>query len=134
MPDKRTSLIFLGTGGSRFTIMHQLRASGGLWLDWKGFPVAIDPGPGSLVRMRQHNPPLDPGTLEAILVTHRHLDHTTDLNVLTEAMTGGGFKKRGTVLLPSDTPEDGEPVLYKYLQAKIYCLDTWQKDSPSELA
>jgi len=133
MPDKRASLIFLGTGGSRFTIMHQLRASGGLWFDWKEFPLVIDPGPGSLVRMRQHHPPLDPETLEAILVTHRHLDHTTDLNVLAEAMTSGGFKKRGTVLLPSDTLKDGEPVLYKYLQTKMHHLVTWQKDSPSKL-
>jgi ribonuclease BN (tRNA processing enzyme) len=133
MADEKTSLIFLGTGGSRFTIMHQLRASGGLWFDWRGFPVAIDPGPGSLVRMRQHTPPLDPETLEAILVTHKHLDHTTDLNVLTEAMTGGGFKKRGTVLLPSDALEEGEPVLYRYLQEKMRRLDTWEKDSPSKL-
>ncbi|MFP4482920.1 MAG: MBL fold metallo-hydrolase [Thermovirgaceae bacterium] len=114
--------------------MHQLRASGGLWFDWKGLPVAIDPGPGSLVRMRQHNPPLDPEILEAILVTHKHLDHTTDLNVLTEAMTGGGFRKRGTVLLPSDTLEDGEPVLYKYLQTKMDRLEKWQKGTPSVLA
>jgi ribonuclease BN (tRNA processing enzyme) len=133
MTDKRASLIFLGTGGSRFTIMHQLRASGGLWFQWRGFPVAIDPGPGSLVRMCQHNPPLDPETLEAILVTHKHLDHTTDLNVLVEAMTGGGFKKRGTVLLPSDTLEDGEPVLYKYLQPKMARLDTWNPARLSKL-
>ncbi len=132
-PEGKKSLVFLGTGGSRFTIMHQLRASGGLWFDWKGFPVVIDPGPGSLVRMRQHNPPLNPETIEAILVTHKHLDHTTDLNVLTEAMTGGGFKKRGTVLLPADTLEGGEPVLYKYLQEKMHHLGTWDNDSPSQL-
>ncbi|MGC9490826.1 MAG: MBL fold metallo-hydrolase [Thermovirgaceae bacterium] len=133
MGAEKTSLIFLGTGGSRFTIMHQLRASGGLWFNWKGFPVAIDPGPGSLVRMRQHNPPLDPETLEAILVTHKHLDHTTDLNVLTETMTSGGSKKRGTVLLPSDTLGESEPVLYKYLQEKVRRLGTWKKESRNKL-
>lgn len=133
MADEKAYLTFLGTGGSRFTIMRQLRASGGLWFDWRGFPAAIDPGPGSLVRMCQNTPPLDPTSLEAILVTHKHLDHTSDLNVLVEAMTGGGFNKRGTVLLPSDALAADQAVLHKYLRVKMDRLETWQPGGMARL-
>jgi len=134
MPNARACLTFLGTGGSRFTIMHQLRASGGLWFNWRAFPVAIDPGPGALVRMCQNQPPLDPTTLEVILVTHKHLDHTTDLNVLVEAMTGGGFNKRGIVVVPTDAVYGFEPVLHKYLQKKMHRLETWKNEGAINLA
>ena len=63
----------------------------------------IDPGPGSLVRCAASKPKLDPLTLDAIILTHRHLDHSGDINVMIEAMTEGGFKKRGVVFCPGDT-------------------------------
>lgn len=117
---------FLGTGGSRFTVMSQLRASGGLWFQWKDLSFSIDPGPGSLVRMHQTHPPLDPAKLDGILLSHKHLDHSSDLNVLVEAMTGGGFHKRGLVIAPSDAINGREKILYSYLRSKIFKLHTWE--------
>ncbi|MDD5668755.1 MAG: MBL fold metallo-hydrolase [Candidatus Omnitrophica bacterium] len=106
---------FLGTAGARFVMIKQLRASGGLWISSGNVKVLIDPGPGCLVRCAASRPKLDPGSLDAIIITHRHLDHCNDVNVMIEAMTEGGFKKRGTVFCPQDALE-GDPVIFKYIR------------------
>jgi len=104
---------FLGTAGARFVMIKQLRASGGLWISYKGTNVLIDPGPGSIVRCAASRPKLDPGKLDAVILTHRHLDHANDVNVMIEAMTEGGFKKRGTLFCPADAIEE-DPVLLRH--------------------
>jgi len=93
---------FLGTGGARFVVSKQLRASGGIWLSYQGTQVIIDPGPGALVKALSSRPKLDPAKLDGIILTHRHLDHASDVNIMIEAMTKGGFKKKGTLFAPAD--------------------------------
>jgi phosphoribosyl 1,2-cyclic phosphodiesterase len=102
---------FLGTAGARFVMIRQLRASGGIWISYKGTNVLIDPGPGSIVRCAASKPRLDPCGLDAIILTHRHLDHSGDINVMIEAMTEGGFKKRGIVFCPGDAVSDDTVIL-----------------------
>ncbi len=104
---------FLGTAGARFVMIKQLRASGGIWVSCGGTNVLIDPGPGSIVRCAKARPKLNPCGLDAIILTHRHLDHSNDINVMIEAMTDGGFKKRGTVFCPQDAISD-DPVILDY--------------------
>ncbi len=106
---------FLGTAGARFVMIRQLRYSGGIWIRGRGSNVIIDPGPGSLARCAASRPRLDPATLDGIILTHRHLDHSGDVNVMIEAMTEGGFKKRGTLFCPPDALE-GDPVVLRYLR------------------
>lgn len=106
---------FLGTAGARFVVMKQLRASGGLWLDWEGTQVLIDPGPGTLVKALSSRPKLEPEKLSGIILTHRHLDHSADINIMIEAMTEGGFKKRGKIFAPPEALEE-DPVILKYLR------------------
>jgi phosphoribosyl 1,2-cyclic phosphodiesterase len=77
--------------------------------------IHVDPGPGALVRALSHVPPCNPRELDAIVLSHKHLDHSGDVNVLIEAMTAGGFRPRGTVLAPADA-FDGEPVVLPYAQ------------------
>lgn len=96
-------------------VTKQLRASGGIWLKWEGLGVLIDPGPGTLVKCAKSRPKLDPTKLEAIVLTHRHLDHSADINVMIEAMTEGGFKKKGLVFVPQDALEQ-DPVILKYVR------------------
>jgi len=111
---QKTNFIkFLGTAGARFVMIKQLRASGGLWVSHKGTNVLIDPGPGSIVRCAASKPKLDPSVLDAIILTHRHLDHSGDINVMIEAMTEGGFKKRGTVFCPADALGE-DPVILRH--------------------
>lgn len=92
-------------------MIKQLRASGGIWVANGRANVIIDPGPGSIVRCAASRPKLDPSRLDAIILTHRHLDHSNDINVMIEAMTEGGFKKRGTVFCPSDALGEDAAIL-----------------------
>jgi phosphoribosyl 1,2-cyclic phosphodiesterase len=118
---------FLGTAGARFVMIKQLRSSGGLWVSSGGTNVLIDPGPGSLVRCSMSRPKLDPTKLDGIILTHRHLDHCGDINVMIEAMTEGGFKKRGTVFCPQDALR--ESVILEYAKGfpeKIEILEPGQ--------
>src|SRR3990167_8899741 len=102
---------FLGTAGARFVTIKQMRASGGIWISYEGTNVLIDPGPGSLVRCLDTAPKLDPSTLNAIILTHKHIDHSNDINIMIEAMTSGGTKKKGVVFLPGDMLTPGSIVL-----------------------
>jgi ribonuclease BN (tRNA processing enzyme) len=106
-------LKFLGTAGARFVMLKQLRSSGGLWLIWDKTKVIIDPGPGSLIRVLASGDRLDPSQLDGIILTHRHLDHSAEVNIMIEAMTAGGFKKKGIVFAPEDCLKD-DPVILKY--------------------
>ena len=90
-----TRLIFLGTGGGRFATIYQMRATAGIYID-DGIRMHIDPGPGALVHL--HRAGIDPTMTDAILLSHCHPDHYTDAEILIEAMTLGGTKKRGTVI------------------------------------
>jgi len=110
---KANYIKFLGTAGARFVMIKQLRASGGLWVSCGSTNLLIDPGPGSIVRCAASRPKLDPGKLDAIILTHRHLDHANDINVMIEAMTEGGFKKKGVVFCPLDAVGE-DSVILKY--------------------
>ncbi|MGF3553813.1 MAG: MBL fold metallo-hydrolase [Thermoplasmatota archaeon] len=106
---------FLGTAGARFVVMKQLRASGGIWLTLDDTNVLIDPGPGCLVRCLSSKPKLNPSDLDGIILTHKHIDHSNDVNIMIEAMTNGGFKKKGMVFAPKDAFED-DAVIFKYVK------------------
>lgn len=109
---------FLGTGGARFVVAKQIRATGGMWLNYKNTNLYIDPGPGALVRVRASKDHLDPIHLDGIILTHKHIDHSNDINVMIEAMTDGGFKKKGTVFCPSDAIGN-DPVIFKYVHRYV---------------
>src|SRR5580700_6802382 len=108
-----SSILFLGSGGARFVVARQLRASGGMWMRFGATQIHVDPGPGALVRALSHVPPCNPRELDAIVLSHKHLDHSGDVNVIIEAMTSGGFHRRGAVLAPLDAFE-GEAVIFPY--------------------
>ena len=119
---------FLGTAGARFVVMKQLRASGGVWLSDGKTNLYIDPGPGALVRCLNSKPRLEPYTLDGILLTHKHLDHSGDVNVMIEAMTEGGFKKRGILFAPRDALEE-DPVVFKYLMGYVEKIEILNENS-----
>jgi len=81
-----------------------------------GTELLIDPGPGALVRMTGSRHRLDPTRLSGILVSHRHLDHSGDVNNMVEAMTMGGTEPRGVLLAPQDVLAGDDPVLLRYLR------------------
>ncbi|MBU0591152.1 MBL fold metallo-hydrolase [Candidatus Micrarchaeota archaeon] len=86
-------IVFLGTGGGRINLLKQIRGTGGFRINSTSANIHIDPGPGALVhsvKLRQSL--LD---IDAVIVTHGHLDHYSDAMVLIEGMSAYGLKKRG---------------------------------------
>ena len=106
---------FVGTAGARFVVARQLRSSGGLWLSFEGVNLYMDPGPGALVRCLASKPKLDPTKLDGILLSHKHLDHSGDINAMIEAMTEGGHRRRGVLFAPEDALEE-DPVVFRYIR------------------
>jgi phosphoribosyl 1,2-cyclic phosphodiesterase len=121
-------ILFLGTGGARFVVARQIRASGGMWMRFGKTQIHVDPGPGALVRALSHVPPCNPRELEAIVLSHKHLDHSNDVNVMIEAMTSGGFHSRGAVLAPIDALE-GEHVVLPYAQKFVERIEVLRESS-----
>lgn len=109
-------LTFLGTAGARLMVASQILASGGLWLELAGTQILLDPGPGTLVQAARRK--LRASKLDAIVLSHRHLDHSADVNVMIEAMTDGGLRRRGTLFAPRDALED-DPVILHYLRSYL---------------
>jgi len=107
------TITFLGTAGARFMVTRQLAASGGLWLNLNGTEILVDPGPGSIVQSTRRK--LKAEKLSAIILSHRHLDHSADANIMVEAMTNGGFNRHGWLFAPADALEN-EPVIFSYLK------------------
>jgi phosphoribosyl 1,2-cyclic phosphodiesterase len=109
------SLRFLGTGGARWVTAKQIRSSAGFWLRTPGANIHVDPGPGALVRALTQLPPCDPATLDAIVLSHKHLDHSGDVNAMIEAMCQGGWRPRGALCAPRDAVDEGaQPVVFPY--------------------
>ncbi len=114
---KNSWIKFLGTAGARFVMIRQLRSSAGIWYALEGFNLLVDPGPGTLVRCATSRPRLDPTQLHGIFLSHIHIDHSTDINVMIEAMTDGGFNHRGIIFAPKEALEGKNRVILPYLQA-----------------
>jgi len=119
---------FIGTAGARFVVAKQLRSSGGLWVSFEGVNLYMDPGPGALVRCLASKPKLDPTNLNGILLSHKHLDHSGDINAMIEAMTEGGYRKRGVLFAPEDALED-DPVVFRYIRSYPEKIQVLQENS-----
>ena len=94
---------------------RQTRHSGGTWITIDDTNVLIDPGPGSLVRILSSKPKLNPRNLDGIILSHRHIDHSNDVNIVIEAMTNGGWDKKGVLFAPEEALKD-DPVVLKYVR------------------
>ena len=118
------TITFLGTAGARFMVASQLLASGGLWLNLGGTEILIDPGPGCIVQSTKRK--LKANKLSAIILSHRHLDHSADVNIMVEAMTQGGLKRRGRLFVPVDALET-EPIIFSYLKDYLEGIEVLQE-------
>ncbi|WP_456402587.1 MBL fold metallo-hydrolase [Persephonella sp.] len=113
----KDSLTFLGTGGGRVVVFRQIRYSGGMWLNIDNVNILIDPGPGSLIRIYEFG--FDPRDIDIIVVSHRHLDHCSDLNAVIEAASDSKKNPVEMLIAPSDVVEGDDPVLLKYLKDAV---------------
>lgn len=108
-----SSIVFLGTGGDSFVVGRNLRASGGIVLQINENQFHIDPGPGSLIMASKAGINLRANT--SVLVSHNHLNHCNDINVVIDAMTYRGLDKTG-VLVASDSVINGNENSAPFLQ------------------
>lgn len=97
-------------------VSRQLAASGGMWLSLHGTEILVDPGPGCIVQSTKRK--LNGESLSAIIISHRHLDHAADVNIMIEAMTNGGFNRHGQLYAPADALQP-ESVIFSYLKQYI---------------
>lgn len=129
MKKEKNFIKFLGTAGARVVVARQLRSSAGIWLKYKSTNLYIDPGPGALVKCFSSKPKLDPITLDAIILSHNHLDHAGDVNAMIEAMTIGGHSKKGILFAPQSALND-DPIVLKYVRKyleKVVVLKEFQR-------
>jgi ribonuclease BN (tRNA processing enzyme) len=105
-------------------VANQILASGGLWLNLGGTEILIDPGPGSIVQATKRK--LKPNKLSAIVLSHRHLDHAGDVNIMIEAMAHSGFRRQGWFFAPEDALS-GEPVIQTYLREYLEGIEILQE-------
>lgn len=99
-------------------MIRQHRSTGGIWVRCGGVNGIIDPGPGSLTHVCAAVPSLLPEELDFVLLTHKHIDHSGDANVMIECMTHGGFEKKGLIIAPPDALSGEDCVIMKYFRER----------------
>jgi ribonuclease BN (tRNA processing enzyme) len=105
-------ILFLGTAGDEVVASKQIRASGGIIIDTEGYQFMIDPGPGALNQAKKYNVNLRETT--AVLVSHTHLNHCNDVNVVLAAMSHNKLDTKG-VLIASHSVVNGDEENKPYL-------------------
>jgi len=85
-------------------------------MNLSGTEILVDPGPGCIVQTTKRK--LKAEKLSAIILTHRHLDHSADASIMVEAMTQGGMRRRGRLFAPADAL-GAEPVIFSYLKGYL---------------
>lgn len=122
-------IIFLGTAGSSAVASKQLRSSGGIIVQVNELQFHLDPGPGALHKAKDFGVNLQHTT--AILVSHHHLNHCNDLNVVVDAMTHSGIEQRGLVLGSKSVlqhSDKGHPFLTTYHQGLVERIIPMEKN------
>ncbi|MBI1971765.1 MAG: MBL fold metallo-hydrolase [Candidatus Aenigmarchaeota archaeon] len=89
-------LVFLGSGGGRYAMATQARATGGFTIEMDGVSFHVDPGPGALVRAKQYG--VNVKNTDVVMVSHVHLDHSNDCNAIIDAMTEGAKNPKGVLI------------------------------------
>jgi phosphoribosyl 1,2-cyclic phosphodiesterase len=110
---------FLGTAGARYVVLKQLRCSAGTYIAINGQGIILDPGPGTLVRCAASRPKIEGKDIDAIILSHTHIDHSTDVNVMIELMTDGGFTKRGALFAPEQALSGEDHVVLNYIRGFV---------------
>tara|TARA_Y100000310_G_scaffold316740_1_gene368850 strand:- start:7624 stop:8478 length:855 start_codon:yes stop_codon:yes gene_type:complete len=114
-PNLGYKVIFLGTGTGKFARGKQLRATGGIILQFEDDQFHIDPGPGAVVRAMQASVNLRANT--GILISHSHIGHCNDVNAVIDAMTYSGLDKQGVLISTNNVINGSEghtPYLTKF--------------------
>ncbi len=78
-------IIFLGVGGGRHMMASQERHTSGIYMNIGGHSFVLDPGPGSMIHAHQVG--ISPQQLHGVLLSHVHIDHTSDANCFLDGIS-----------------------------------------------
>lgn len=117
---------FLGTAGARFVVAKQIRSSAGTVISANGLTFILDPGPGTLVRLAKSRPKIDSAKIDGVLLSHIHLDHSCDANVIIDAFTQGGFTKKGFLFTTKEALFGENRVILPYLHGFLEKMETFE--------
>ncbi|PIT84978.1 hypothetical protein COU37_00440 [Candidatus Micrarchaeota archaeon CG10_big_fil_rev_8_21_14_0_10_45_29] len=114
------NIIFLGTGGGRLNLLRQIRRTGGFLIEINSLRIAVDPGPGALSSLNELQ--INPMSIDAIIITHNHIDHMLEAPLLIEAMSSYMLKKGGTLISAKSVvkgDKKGDRCITLYHQSKL---------------
>jgi len=113
----KKEIIFLGSGGGGENLARHLRGTGGFRINGAA-RIQVDPGPGAVSEGKKHKQ--KPGSLDAIIVTHKHIDHKHDLPLLIDIATWGK-ENAGFELICSESicPSNAPPLIDEYYLGKV---------------
>lgn len=120
-------MTFLGSGGGRWVVLRQLRASGGFVIELAGQKMHVDPGPGALLKAKEFK--VDLCDLTGVFVSHKHQDHMNDAVVAIESMTKGATRKRGLFASTKRVvigDKDSPPILDKFHREVLRRLEVME--------
>ncbi|MCX7990201.1 MAG: MBL fold metallo-hydrolase [Aquificaceae bacterium] len=110
-------IIFLGTAGGRASVFRFVRRSGGFLLWLSDRVVHVDPGPGTFVYLHQLG--IDPRSLDLVVLSHIHLDHSSDVNAVVESATDGGNLRHVALFAPSSAFEGENRVVLPFIRRRL---------------
>lgn len=114
-------LHFFGTGGNPEANIGQNPRTAGFLVNLGEAYLWIDPGPGALASVNEHH--IDLGSLDAVYISHGHVDHYANAEILVEGMCWAMSTRRGLLLGPESvfteklisTYHQGETTKHGYL-------------------
>ncbi|MEJ7620118.1 MAG: MBL fold metallo-hydrolase [Aquificaceae bacterium] len=110
-------IVFLGTAGGRASVFRFLRRSGGFLLFLSGSLVHVDPGPGAFVYLHQLG--VDPRSIDLVVLSHIHLDHSSDVNAVIESATDGGKIRHVSLFAPRSAFEGHHRVVLPFIRERL---------------
>ncbi len=119
---------FLGTAGARFVVAKQLRYSAGTVIKTKSATLVFDPGPGTLLRLSTSRPKTPIESVDGVILSHIHLDHSTDANVILDSITNGGLKKYGALFTTTEALFSENRVILPFLRDYLEEIQTFSHE------
>lgn len=91
-------ITFLGTGGNPEAVIAQRPRTAGFVVEFGDLFMYVDPGPSALLGVKEMG--IDLGTLDAVYISHGHVDHYAGAEGIIEGMCWAMSTRRGVLLGP----------------------------------
>ncbi|MFZ3172743.1 MAG: MBL fold metallo-hydrolase [Carboxydocellales bacterium] len=93
-------ITFLGTGGNPESVIAQRPRTAGFLVEFGNLFMYVDPGPGALQGVLEAR--VDLGNLDAVYISHGHVDHYAGAESIIEGMCWAMSTRRGLLMGPKN--------------------------------